>query len=1399
MAETRPRQRRPFKVGGGIIRPSGAAPTTPAETAMPTVSPDATTEGNQVPTPPSRARLLTAAGLRVGGSLLSGPFTAGGALIGGPIGAGVGLGIAGAIGAGSELAAQAVEEGADEPSGLKFNQFDPNSLKRAGIEGILATLPSRLFQGTGKTTFDLVKSGALRSGGISGAGELMREHFTQDEVNPWKVAAVTGLGAATGGILAPFIGRRAPTSVPPTTPAINPTQTLRDLAVNRMSVNPATMENLTKWYRQQGIQSLDDVIARASELEKQGMAEAAHGLRMIALKEHKFHPDLVKTTVARLQAQQMNEEAYKLLDAVTQTASGDKVLYAQKTGLDAARASAAHAAERENEARRIRQAAEAQKQATQRAKQTLSERQLELVNRRIARLQDQGAKVTEGAQQTVRGVDPTTGEVLAHTTRITPKKASGGGDDAGVITDPSPTGPTTPGAPAGSAPTGLPRTAPELEAQYTAWLRGRPDTPANRAVYFGSILSQRMSAGDAPTPPPTAAPVPAAPASGLPVAAARPAPVAGANVVSPEMIAQAQDEVAQAERALQRATSTGGTAQDLLVSGNVLQAAQRKLDLLQQRAMGTAPEPPVIAPRDEIVLAPGEIKPIPAVVDPALPAVSENRSGELLARFGGTSAVPEPRDAVPMNRRVLDQVPRVGGRRATDPAAVVPDVAPTPAIAPAAQSADDLAARVAALEARPTPAASKPRTPRVSTQQMAPIGSKVPALIPEEILTAEEIESVAEPIVRQMYAEGAVAPDVGNELAERVVAAARAYRLAKAAGTSTPEQVREAGKALGTIGPVAETAGTIPVGYTRQVTERVNQALQEAAEAKYQAATARPPVTPEPEDLARLRIAEQATREPEPIVMVDELTRFNQARAEVQEILNDPNVPDEFKRMLQADLDSQSAEMSSRMIREGVEAPPVAAAVDDVAGAPPVTDVPQTGPSGLAVAQSDVPDTPETGAIAAEMMARLGLAAGGAAFGGAVSPEDPITGMALGAVGGFSAPTVLRMLGALRVDPADVPELKPIIKSDKSLAEFGKFLYHMAPHIQRFNYLASLEGVTANSVVGPYGATFFGALQKALAGDPRGAAALKAVVNPVRWGVDFVDTFRSGEGARVIREALDEDPLVRAEMTGGAINEMGKWLGPTVGEHARGTLQGPAQLMATGDLTARKFLMRHGFTEQEAREMTLTSEPWTRTMQRLVNLRRGPGDATLMSLMLPFVRTPANIMEQGALRTPGLGYAIQAMRKKAGAPDIPAYEQAVQQGLGAIVMYGSYVIGSNVNPDQARTIRKFVSNAAGPYSALASVGFAAGLANSRSRGQLGFMGGLGSQEMTREIEFALPLPTGEPLRQAHQYITGQNDTVPRGWYPGFVDEAKRWTGQETPRNRPRTRRKFRVGGSTGIQ
>lgn len=374
-----------------------------------------------------------------------------------------------------------------------------------------------------------------------------------------------------------------------------------------------------------------------------------------------------------------------------------------------------------------------------------------------------------------------------------------------------------------------------------------------------------------------------------------------------------------------------------------------------------------------------------------------------------------------------------------------------------------------------------------------------------------------------------------------------------------------------------------------------------------------------------------------------------------------------------------------------------------------------------------------------EFTARLGLGATGAAIGAATSEENPFLGAFVGGAAGATLPDSIRIIQSIGGDPSTVAGLEQKLKSPTGVVEVARDVARNLPQVQRFNYLMDAWGLPANAIVGPMGSAIMGSLTKALSGDTRGLSALGELANPANflreaWKArnEAVELIRRGELGRAETEF--------AEGTGEALKD---W------QHI---VASPGYMMTSGDLGARRILMRHGFSDDEARTMTLTAEPELKAGRGLAEMaKRSP----FLQFLFPFRRTPVNIMEQGAHRTLGLGFITQSQRPTAD----PLLEQFVQQGLGAGVGYGASQLGEEMDPETARVLRRYVTNAAGQYSLPAGIGFAIG--QSRQRGLPALSG-----VTARAVEQALPLPTAEPVMDLMSFLGGGR--VPRGWVPGMA-------------------------------
>lgn len=397
----------------------------------------------------------------------------------------------------------------------------------------------------------------------------------------------------------------------------------------------------------------------------------------------------------------------------------------------------------------------------------------------------------------------------------------------------------------------------------------------------------------------------------------------------------------------------------------------------------------------------------------------------------------------------------------------------------------------------------------------------------------------------------------------------------------------------------------------------------------------------------------------------------------------------------------------------------------------------------------------EAGSMDPAFAARLGMAATGAGLGGVFGGASghPITGMLIGgAIGGSLSPEMiasgLRQLGA---HPETAEAAKDAVSNPSGVKDIAQRLYAGLPQFQRFNLLMDAWGLPANAIAGPYGSAAMAGLEAHLSGDPRGMEVLRRL-NPE----EFMRRWNSAreEAHRLVAEG----ELGRAEtqITGhGKVQEMMQW---------------PGVQMTAGDVAARQILVEAGFTEEEARRITMTGEPETAAAKKLANLSKG---STLLQLLQPFARTPANIAEQGIYRTPGFGIAAQLLGRET--PD-SVRQMAIQQGLGLGAGAVGYAAGANLDPETARTVRRYMTNVGGQYSLPVGLGFAMGQASQSGNGPL-------SAQSAANLYNALPLPTTAPIASWVKSATAGGP--PRGLVPNSLVE---WaTPTNTSATNPLTR------------
>lgn len=409
------------------------------------------------------------------------------------------------------------------------------------------------------------------------------------------------------------------------------------------------------------------------------------------------------------------------------------------------------------------------------------------------------------------------------------------------------------------------------------------------------------------------------------------------------------------------------------------------------------------------------------------------------------------------------------------------------------------------------------------------------------------------------------------------------------------------------------------------------------------------------------------------------------------------------------------------------------------------------------------------GGVDPALLAKIGSTGVGAAVGATQTPDDPLKGAMLGGALGLAAPTAaLAAIKAFSHNPNATAAQGQLLgqKVKDVITEFG----HMIPDIQRFNLLMDNVNLPINVYVGPWGSAVMGALEHAVQGDARGLKALKILFNPKRFVPEVWNS--RGEASLRIAEANERTEGV-----------MGK-AGP---EWFKELMAKPARAMTAGDITARNILLEAGFTPEEARRITLTSDPQTAIGKKTANWKKTKSDtndtdptAVFADLMLPFYRTGTNQLEQGMQRIPGLGFILRAGKDK----NDPLVAKIAQQAMGGSVGAVAFMIGTQMpnedpnNPVQ-RGLRKTINEITGQYGTIASVSFMAGQAYAKKRTLKAIPGAVAR----RLVQGDIPLPTPQPIQDAASVATrvmeGHPFTdrrghlrLPGGVIPGFADPGK---------------------------
>lgn len=383
-----------------------------------------------------------------------------------------------------------------------------------------------------------------------------------------------------------------------------------------------------------------------------------------------------------------------------------------------------------------------------------------------------------------------------------------------------------------------------------------------------------------------------------------------------------------------------------------------------------------------------------------------------------------------------------------------------------------------------------------------------------------------------------------------------------------------------------------------------------------------------------------------------------------------------------------------------------------------------------------------------ELIITAGLGLGGGTLGAAIDAsqggDSTMDGFAVGAGLGVGGMFVPKLLESVNLSPET-------LQTPEGVKEAAKKIFDAIPQFQRFAYLSDFRGAPANIVTGPFGSMITSALEAGLSGDPRGWEVLRNNWNPVA----FIRKFGDKELWMEANEQLRRGEIGRAEGLGPLdINNMS-----SAGQKWNTGMAAPGLAMTVGDLAARRALLDAGFSLDEARTMTLTSEPASDFAQWALRGKR----STLSDILFPFKRTPLNIMEQGGQRMGG-----SALSKLFGDSTKSWQEVGVQTGLGAGAAVGGYQLGQELDDPRStgqNMLRRQASNFAGRYSLPVSLGVIAG----QTIGQDKY---LNRRDIERAMETAIPLPGIDALVDTGAYVAGkagltanQNPRLPRNLIP----------------------------------
>lgn len=387
-----------------------------------------------------------------------------------------------------------------------------------------------------------------------------------------------------------------------------------------------------------------------------------------------------------------------------------------------------------------------------------------------------------------------------------------------------------------------------------------------------------------------------------------------------------------------------------------------------------------------------------------------------------------------------------------------------------------------------------------------------------------------------------------------------------------------------------------------------------------------------------------------------------------------------------------------------------------------------------------------------EFLGRMGLAAGGALAGAAMTPDDPLVGALVGGSAGAFGPSVAKALIArVRMNPH--ASQNTIEVAANKVKDYAESFMRALPDYQRFALLAHPINLPINMWVGPYGSAVMASLEHILANDSRGWEALKQL-SPRNFGRMWYQSIKEAEYRIANAEERTEGQLAQA--------------GPAWWRQMSSL---PGQGMTAGDIAIRDILKNAGFSEEEARRITLTNEPRSGPGHAFAELKKsakteGGKRSWLINMMMPFYRTATNQMENSFERLPaGIGLLYQKYAMDVQDPRNIQIAQQLISNFGVTPL--SFGLGTIVPKEDSKYVVKFLNDFGGQYGNIAAAAFVAGQAYQGGKSEIGAVTARGLRD--------LPLPDtqvpAEMITYLRALLVGDKELAPP-WASGEESKGK---------------------------